>query len=281
MTVEKEFEGKNIATAVKNACKHLNIPEEELKYEVLSHGSSGIFGIVGVKKARISVLIKEDSNKETSADERLIVEKDKDGSNEDFEPQEVEIEPDKERVIDPNAGDIAADQSEHVKDFSPEEAMELGKAVLQRMGDAITEGVQIRVEKKKNTICYDIDCVESGNLIGKKGNTLDAMQYLVERMLAGKIDAKTRLRVDVCGYRNKRKAQILKLAEIAAKKVQQNRKPVPLGLFNPEERRILQASMRNRKVFCRASKKEGYLKKIILFPQKPQAQEPDTGMPQE
>ena len=50
-----EFEGKNVEMAIKEACDKLNIPKEKLKYDVVSYGSTGIFGLVGTKKARIKV----------------------------------------------------------------------------------------------------------------------------------------------------------------------------------------------------------------------------------
>ena len=49
-----EFEGKNVENAVLKACEKLNIKKNELKYDIISNGSSGIFGLVGVKKAKIS-----------------------------------------------------------------------------------------------------------------------------------------------------------------------------------------------------------------------------------
>ena len=55
----QEFEGKNIDQAIENACSALNLARKNLRYDIISSGSSGIFGIVGVKKARIRVEISE------------------------------------------------------------------------------------------------------------------------------------------------------------------------------------------------------------------------------
>ena len=59
MSSSVEYEGKNVEIAIQNACKDLNIAEENLEHEVLSYGSTGIFGLVGVKKARIRVFLFE------------------------------------------------------------------------------------------------------------------------------------------------------------------------------------------------------------------------------
>ncbi len=55
MSVQMEFDGKDVELAVKKASKKLNLPAEKLKYTVISYGSTGIFGLVGAKKARIRV----------------------------------------------------------------------------------------------------------------------------------------------------------------------------------------------------------------------------------
>ena len=57
MSPSLEFEEKNVEMAVKKACEKLNIPREKLKHDVISYGSTGIFGLVGTKKARIRVTV--------------------------------------------------------------------------------------------------------------------------------------------------------------------------------------------------------------------------------
>ena len=56
MSPRLEFEGKSVEKAVQKACEELDIPKEKLKHDVISYGSSGIFGLVGTKKARIRVM---------------------------------------------------------------------------------------------------------------------------------------------------------------------------------------------------------------------------------
>ncbi len=57
MKQTQEFEGKNVEQAIENACKSLNVTKKKLSYDVISSGSTGIFGIVGVKKAKIRVTL--------------------------------------------------------------------------------------------------------------------------------------------------------------------------------------------------------------------------------
>ncbi len=64
MTSNIEFEGKNIEQAVKKACGKLKIDKEEIRYKVISYGSTGIFGLAGRKKAKINVSVPEKKKKE-------------------------------------------------------------------------------------------------------------------------------------------------------------------------------------------------------------------------
>ena len=68
MTPDLEFEGKNVEKAVKAACEQLNIPRGKLKYDVISYGSTGIFGLVGTKKARIHVILPESDQSPSTED---------------------------------------------------------------------------------------------------------------------------------------------------------------------------------------------------------------------
>ena len=65
-----EFEGKNVEKAVEAACAELKIPKEQLKYDIVSYGSSGIFGLVAVKKAKIKVTLNEKPEHENTIGKR-------------------------------------------------------------------------------------------------------------------------------------------------------------------------------------------------------------------
>ena len=67
-----EFEGKNVDRAIQNACKELKISKESIKYDIITSGSTGIFGLVGVKKAKIRVMVSQ------GGDDALNYKKDQD-----------------------------------------------------------------------------------------------------------------------------------------------------------------------------------------------------------
>jgi spoIIIJ-associated protein len=271
--MEKQFEGKNIQQAVKNACEKLKISEEGLKYEIISHGSSGIFGIVGKKKAKISVTVNEELKAHDESEQTELIDQ-----NEDPIVQvrgsivSVNVPIKSEALIEEVIEGSKSTEKE-CTDFREDEApgnMEdyvlRGEHAIRKIVDSITDEAEIRVEIKKNKIYYDIDCKESGSLIGKKGHTLDAIQYIIERIVGGRDNQKRIVQVDVCGYRSKRRALMSKLAVNVAKKVERLGKPLPIGLLNPQERKVVQLALKNQNVRCVTSKGEGYLKKIVIFP---------------
>ena len=163
-----EYKSSSVAKAVKMACKELNLTEDELRHEIISYGSTGIFGLVGTKKARIRVTVPEKrmdahpkpdpGTKPVAAVEEVL----------DEQPLEALEETAQE------SGDAPADR---------EGPAELGRQVLQRMIDFITSGATISVKNSNDRIEYHVQGGNTGVLIGKRGQTLEAMQYLVEKII--------------------------------------------------------------------------------------------------
>lgn len=106
---------------------------------------------------------------------------------------------------------------------------------------------QIEVEEDENSIMLDVTGEDSGIIIGRRGETLDALQYLTSLVVnKGKDDYK-RVSVDIENYRQKREETLLKLADRLAKRVIRYKKSVTLEPMNPYERRIIHASLQNYK----------------------------------
>ena len=185
-----EFTGKDIESAVKNACEKLNLPKEKLKHDVLSFGSTGVFGLVGTKKARIRVtlpdpVLETDSKKEVaeqlnnSSNEKTIQE---------TESKEQEVNDDIEN-----------------KSLS-DDPKEIGRDVLQRIIDIITSDAKIVIEEDSNRIFFNIEGGNPALLIGKRGQTLRAIQYIVEKIINKLNKEKVRIEIDVEGYLKKKRA---------------------------------------------------------------------------
>jgi len=247
-----EFIDKNVEMAVKKACEELNIPREKLKHDVISYGSTGIFGLVGTKKARIRVTLPEPSPKvvfETS---------DKEQQNENSHEQTLES-------VDSQI-EISHDEgADHRVAVDPRD---LGREALQKIIDLITTDATISIEKRSNRIVFNVRGGNSAVLIGKRGQTLEAIQYLVEKIVNKNRKGRVGIHIDVEGYLEKRRMSLQRLAVRMAEKVKSTGKPAAIGQMNAHDRRIVHIALQDDNMVRTLSKGEGFLKKLVIFPKK-------------
>jgi len=261
MTASLEFRAKNVSKAVEKASEELNIPPKELKYEVLSYGSSGIFGLSGAKQAKIRVQLPEDSMPVASQHEMSEFESDSADVTDKFEPS------DKLNLEDDIA--LAKENQEGQQLYSfPEDPVEIGRLVLQRIIDAITTGAKISVEQDSERIFFNINGGNAGILIGKRGQTLDAIQAIVEKVINKNKENRTRVLVDVEGYLETRKENLERLAVQLAEKSKRTGKPMSCGQMNAYDRRIVHVALKDNPDVQTRSRGEGPLRKLVIFPKK-------------
>lgn len=216
-----EFEGKNVDQAVSKACEALSISSDLLKYEVISFGASGIFGLVGVKKARIRVIRPDEAPEKKPVPETTVSE-------------------------DSTLG---------------------GKQFLQRLADAVTSGAEISVNAGDRQIVYTITGGEPAALIGKRGQTIEAMQYLLKKVLNKSAEDRTRIIVEIAGHAQKRQQDLQELALRSAEKACRSGKTVTLGRLNAHDRKIIHLALKQDNRIATQSRGDGHLKKIVIVPQ--------------
>ena len=253
-----EFEGKNVDKALKSACDELNIAVEDIDYKILSRGSSGIFGLAGAKKARKRV---------TVPDETAEISRDDDSENSDDPPLQDQI-----KAVPPFADDDRFSEPQH-PGGSEENPAEVAQTALQRIIDAITSDATIAVEETQDRILLNVAGGDAGALIGKKGQTLEAIQALVDKIVNKRHNRHDRIRiqVDVEGYLATRRLNLEKLAMRLADKSKKIRKPISLGQMNGYDRRIVHLALKDDPGVRTKSRGEGYLRKLVIFPKKDRA----------
>jgi spoIIIJ-associated protein len=247
-----EFEEKNVEMAVKKACEELNIPREKLKHDVISYGSTGIFGLVGTKKARIRVTLPEPSPK-------VVFET----SN-----KEQESENSFEQAAESVASQIEISNDEGEDHRMADDPRDIGREALQKIIDLITEDATIDMEKRSNRIIFNVTGGNSAVLIGKRGQTLEAIQYLVEKIVNKNRKGRVGIHIDVEGYLEKRRTNLQGLALKMAEKVKSTGKPAAIGQMNAHDRRIVHIALQDDNMVRTQSKGEGFLKKLVIFPKK-------------
>ena len=257
-----EFEGKNIDQALAKASDELKTPVERLEYDVVSYGSSGIFGLVGAKKAKIRVKSKSISPMARDAKKQAqdLV---KDAFQLEDDPCENEKTDD---MADEDASEGHAELQIPSADL--EKAISFGREALQKIVDFITDGSHIDVETAGQRIIFRVEGGSSGTLIGKRGQTLEAIQYLVEKVVNKQNEQRVRVLVDVEGYLKTRKSNLQKLAVKMAEKAQKTKKPVTIGQMNAYDRRTVHLHLKNNAAVRTQSVGEGYYRKLIIFPKK-------------
>ncbi|MBW2010272.1 MAG: Jag N-terminal domain-containing protein [Deltaproteobacteria bacterium] len=247
-----EFEGKNVDYAIEKACEELQLTKDKLKYDVISHGSSGIFGLVGAKKARIRVaapeLSTEIANKKSPSDD-------------------ISFKPEFKDECAVSLVDEAFNKPEQ-KGVS-EELLNVGEDTIQKIVDLITTDARVSAKRRGDRILYNIEGGNSGILIGKRGQTLEAIQYIVDKVVNKKsIDKRIRVQIDVHGYLETKKASLQRLAVKLAEKAKHTGKPTTIGQMNAHDRRIVHLSLKNDKEVRTQSMGEGYYRKLVIFPKK-------------
>ena len=148
-----EFKGKNVDQAIEKASDELSIPPEKIKHEVLAYGSSGIFGLVGVKKAKIKVFVDEDKNRT----KRVKAVTQETSARREEKPATAEVAP---GSPEPQRHDDAL--------------LAFGIQALQMVIDGITVGATINLTQQREKLLFSISGGDSGVLIGKRGQTLEA-----------------------------------------------------------------------------------------------------------
>ena len=246
MTVDMEFEGKTMDIAAEEACKKLHIKREDLKYDVLSHGSTGIFGLVGSKKARIRVKVPQDGISAT----------DRDANGQIADSTDHSL-PEKEEFA-----------KETVPESHSDEIVEFSRQSLQKIIDAITGDATISVEKNSDYIQFNVHGGNAAVLIGKRGQTLEAIQYIVEKIANKRDDQKVRIQVDVEGYLKARRDNLEKLASRLAEKVVQTGKPMTIGQMNAHDRRIVHLALKSNNGVRTQSMGNGLYRKLMIYPKK-------------
>jgi spoIIIJ-associated protein len=239
-----EFEGKTVEIAVKEASEKLNIPARKLKHDVISHGSTGIFGLVGAKRAKIRVSVSE-TEVCTVSDESTAT---------------PSPETDEAAALVEEAFDVRIDDEESAA------AEKIGRDALQAMVDHITTDATIDSNQKAEKIFYNVSGGNTAVLIGKRGQTLEAMQYLVEKIVNKQSEKRVRIEIDVEGYLEKKREKLKNLAIKLGEKVKQTKKPATVGQLNAYDRRIVHLTLKPDSELRTHSIGEGYYRKLKIFP---------------
>lgn len=260
---------KTVEDAITEASIQLGITSDKLEYEVIEKGSAGFLGI-GMKQAVIEARAKVEKKapeivKEVVEETKPIVEKKE--TEAVIEEEKKEIHHDEKRAH--------KSESEEKKTATVKREVELvevttetKKAVEFFLRDtlkAMNMEVEITTEiDKEGSLSINMEGPNMGILIGKRGQTLDSLQYLANRVANKHQSGYVRVKLDTENYRARREETLQHLAKNIAHKVKRNRRPVSLEPMNPYERRIIHSALQNDSYVTTHSEGEEPYRKVVV-----------------
>ena len=289
-----EIQAKTKQEAITKACIDLGVSSDRLEYQVISEGSSGFLGI-GAKPAVIRARKKEEpAEVEMSAAEEVLKESVREAilENEKKSDDAAAEEPSEmtrktadapasvkeEKIAESeNVSEAQADDSENTaEDESAAERSEEDiitmKASASKFLDSVFKAMELPVDitmeydKEADALNIDFTGKDMGILIGKRGQTLDSLQYLTSLVVNRDQKHFVRIKLDTEDYRRRRKETLENLASNIARKVKKTRRPVSLEPMNPYERRIIHSSLQsNRFVETHSEGNEPY-RYVVVTP---------------
>ncbi|MCP4668825.1 MAG: protein jag [Deltaproteobacteria bacterium] len=150
-----------------------------------------------------------------------------------------------------------------------EKGLSIAKETLENILALIPmEGTIVTAEQRDGTIALNIDGDKSGLLIGRKGRTLDALQFIVNKVVNKTLEKRSRVIVDSEDYRQRRQDSLIEMALKMGDKAKQIGKPVSTGLLNAHDRRIVHMAIREEQGLDTRSRGEGLLKKVVIIPKR-------------
>ena len=260
-TTKKEYKAKNIEAAIAAACADLKASQDGLDIEVVATGSAGIFGLC--KKNAVILVSRKASSQPCSEpaprDERTPA----------VATARHHAKPDKDQTRPRNNQkraplSLRADD-ETAKPIVPEvldEIKELLQSLLQLMD--LPAEVSISAQGNK-AFAHIISDHNAADIIGRDGSTLDAIQYLLRKIVSQRFPDKIVLALDAGNYREDRQKELVELALEMAKKVKETGKSQLISALNPAERRIVHVTLQDDTTIRSSSIGEGLFKKVRIY----------------
>ena len=269
-----EVTGKSVEEAITNACTKLGIPSSKLDYEVIEKGSSGLFGIFNSKPAKIKAkeksdeeeikVVKETEKKEVKATLEKAVEKKEAKAEVKTEVKaevKAEVKSESKPVSEPQSKQESFTSSQ--KETITKDIKEFLDSMFGAMNMEVT--VDITFDDEENSVNVDLSGDNMGVLIGKRGQTLDSIQYLTSLVINKNSEKYVRIKLDTENYRKRRKDTLESLAKNIAYKVKRSRRPVSLEPMNPYERRIIHSALQSDKFVSTRSEGEEPFRHVVVY----------------
>jgi len=249
---------KTIDEAVELAAKELGVSIEEVGYEVTQEIGKGLMGFLVKKEVTIDAWLKKDEAKaapKPKSEPKVKAKAEPKPKPKQAQPEAAKSAPKKEepkkvekKAVEKPKVQVAEKiekppRSPRVTSPVTEENMVAAREFLSELLNKMDITHELKVENINNVLNIEVSGEKMGLLIGKRGDTLDAVQYLTSLYVNKGNPGYVKLNIDTENYREKREETLIRLAKGLERKVIANRKPVTLEPMSPYERRIIHAAL--------------------------------------
>lgn len=262
-----EAEGSSIDEAIERALQQLGVTRDKVDVDILANATRGLFGLGG-KPARVRATLRSlnlDGARHAPPTAPVVdlsharasrpVSARADGAAPAPVPASVRPSAPPAARPEPPAGDVDAATLERVRAMLAELATLIGV-------EATVEAVN---DERGPRLLINGDT--SGMLIGRRGQTLDALEYIANRVVAREDESAGRIVVDSQNYRDRRRQSLEELARRLAERARRRGKTVTLNPMSPRDRRIVHLALQNEPALTTRSAGKGYFRKLLIIPE--------------
>ena len=235
----QQFQGKTVEEATKIALEDLNANLEEVKIEVVSPGKSGILGLGG-EPAIINVSY-DDKSKPKKATKSKPKAKDSKKSEKNMVRELDDIDEETEKL-----------------------AIDIVNYLLSSLKVDVKTFFRDKDDFDTKSLYFEIEGDDSGLIIGRKGETLRSFEFLISFIIKRQLDKRVRVILDVEGYQERRRSNLVSIAESNAKKVIKYGKPIKMDPMSPFDRRIIHLALEKDKKVITESQGSGPRRQVVI-----------------
>ena len=235
----QQFQGKTVEEATKIALEDLNANLEEVKIEVVSPGKSGILGLGG-EPAIINVSY-DDKSKPKKATKSKPKAKDSKKSEKNMARELDDIDEETEKL-----------------------AIDIVNYLLSSLKVDVKTFFRDKDDFDTKSLYFEIEGDDSGLIIGRKGETLRSFEFLISFIIKRQLDKRVRVILDVEGYQERRRSNLVSIAESNAKKVIKYGKPIKMDPMSPFDRRIIHLALEKDKKVVTESQGTGPRRQVVI-----------------
>ncbi len=224
MQKELEISGKNIEDAIEKGLQELNCSKEDVEIKVLDEGTKGLFGLMGAKPARVLLIVKEKS--QTKESKKIKKEESK---------KEIDF------------------------DLACKNAQEYTSKIISMMNIKVDD---IKVSHDEDTVNIEVATDSGSLLIGRSGQSLNALEYVVQLMLNTNSSTRAKVSIDTENYRQKQQERLKAIINKAIEYVNRTKKIYRFDPMSAKDRKFIHQYFKNLGGFDTFSEGEGTMRKV-------------------